>query len=314
MSIIVRKENYLDNDVAYLLGMILLRGSFYQDRDIRRLIIQFPYKSLKIKTLPKSKLKIDKDIAIKLSLEQVRNRVQELLGADTQIISLKNEIRLVASFLKNTMAWRNLTSIFENKRNFLEFSLPKVIFSAPLDIQKDFVRGIADSASSPSPSDADQSKTQRIVIEFPHKNWYLPIQVCKLLQENLNIKVSHILWGHPNIRTPTQKDSKNWAKEHRMRIFAQDFVSIGYNFEYKQQIFNELVEWNLKQKPNQQTNFCNPKIKKPRLKHIKHKDEKSKSLPKCLRKHFDAYFQICLALGCEQGEPSPQMEIFEEEI
>jgi len=314
MSIIVRKENYLDNDVAYLLGMILMRGTFYQDRDIRKLIIEFPYKSLQIRTLPDSKLKIDKDIAIKLSLEEVRNKIQDLLGTDTQIIPQRNKFVLVASFLKNTLAWRNLTSIFENKRNYMEFSVPDIIFSAPIDIQKDFVRGIADSASSPSPSDADQAKIQRIVIEFNHKNWHLPVQVCKLVQEHLKIKVNHILWGHPNIRTPNRPKSENWKKEHRMRIIAQDFIPIGYNFEYKQVIFEDLVEWNQRIRPSQQTKFCNPKIKKPRTKHPKHKDEKSADLPKCLRKHFDANYQICLALGCEQGEPSPQMEIFEEEI
>jgi Rieske Fe-S protein len=41
---------------------------------------------------------------------------------------------------------------------------------------------------------------------------------------------------------------------------------------------------------------------------VKHKDEKSKSLPLALRgKHFDAYFQICKALGCTQGTPSNQL-------
>jgi len=314
MSVIVYAEDYLDNDVAYLLGLILIRGAFHIEGDIRRLIIQFPYKSLEVKTLPGSKMKIDKETAIRLSLDQVRNRIQELLGVDVQINRSKNEVDLVAVFVKNTMAWRNLITLFNNKRSYLEFSVPEIIFSAPQDIQKDFVRGIADSSSTPSPSDVGRIGEQRVVIEFPHKNWGLPVQLCRLLQENLGVKVNHILWGHPNVRTPNQKDSKNWPKEHRMRILPNDFISIGYNFDYKQKLFEELVEWNNKHQLCPETKFCNPKIKKVRgSPKPKHKEEKSRELPECLRKHFNAYFQICRALGCEQGKPSNQFEMFEDE-
>jgi hypothetical protein len=74
-----------------------------------------------------------------------------------------------------------------------------------------------------------------------------------------------------------------------------------------------LAEWNKAKGLFQETKFCNPKVKKPRLRHLKHKAEKSKDLPQCLRKHFDSYFQICRALGCEQGEPGDQVEMFEDE-
>jgi len=51
MSVLVSEENYLDNDLAYLLGMVLMRGAFHLEKDIRRLIIQFPYKSLEVKPI-----------------------------------------------------------------------------------------------------------------------------------------------------------------------------------------------------------------------------------------------------------------------
>jgi len=314
MSVIVCADDYIDNDVAYLLGLILMRGTFHYENDIRRLIIQFPYKSLEFKTLPRSKIKIDKETAIKLAVGSVENRIQELLGVNVQVVELNSEVQLKAVFNSKTMAWRNLTAIFNNKRSFQEFSVPEIIYDAPEDIQKDFVRGIADSASSPNPSDAGRADEQRVVIEFPHKNWHLPVQVCRLFQEKLGIKVNHILWGHPNIRAPNAPKSKAWAKEHRMRIIADDFQPIGFRFEYKQMIFEELVRWNVKKGLYQNTRFCNPKIKKLRKDQIKpnHGEERSKELPESLRKHFDAYFQLCKALGCEQGKPSNQTEMFED--
>jgi len=313
MSVVLFKEDYLDNDVAYLAGMILMRGAFHIENDIRRLIIEFPYRSLELKTLPNSKFKGDRETAIRLSLDQARNRIQELLGVDVKIERPKHQVSLIAIFVKNSMAWRNLMVLFGGKTSFHEFSIPEQILMAPQDLQKDFMRGIADSSSSPNPNDADQAGVHRVVIEFPHRNWLLPVQVCGLLQKNLGINVSHILWGHPNIRTPNQKDGKSWAKEHRMRIFANDFVPIGYNFEYKQKLFSELVEWNKKHDSTTDTRMCNPKVKKPRNKHPRHKGEKSPELPNEIRRHFDAYFQVCKALGCEQGMPSSQTEMFEDE-
>lgn len=54
MTQLLNKQDYLDNDVAYLLGMIMMRGTFHVDGDIRRLIIQFPYKNVQVKSVPNS--------------------------------------------------------------------------------------------------------------------------------------------------------------------------------------------------------------------------------------------------------------------
>ena len=49
-----QQVDYLDPDVAYLVGMIVGRGSFQQERDIRRLTIRFPYRLSTMTTLPGS--------------------------------------------------------------------------------------------------------------------------------------------------------------------------------------------------------------------------------------------------------------------
>ncbi|MGQ9705832.1 MAG: hypothetical protein ACUVWP_02355 [bacterium] len=48
---------------------------------------------------------------------------------------------------------------------------------------------------------------------------------------------------------------------------------------------------------------CNPFIKRPRHKRPRHPCEISDKLPNKIKgKHFDGYFEICCALGCNQGE------------
>lgn len=314
-------DDYMDNDVAYLLGMIFVRGTFQIDGDVRRLLIHFPYHLMEVRGLPGSTLKFEQETQIRLSLEDVRRRINELLEVNVDIERARNEVTLKATFTKNTMSWRNLRLLCNNKSNNSEFTVPDVMFNMPEDIQKEFIRGITDAAASPSYSDRDQIGMQRIVIQFQNPNWILPIQVCKLLQENLKVNVQHILWGHPNIRTPGKDEGKisgksgeTWAKEHRLRIYSDDFESIGFNFKYKQKILEEMVNYNLKDK-NRNSKPCNPKTKKLRGdRKPKHHDERSKRLPACLRgNHFDAYFQVCQALGCLQGKPGPQLDIFETE-
>lgn len=306
-------DDYMDVDVAYLLGMIMARGTFHVERDIKRLLIQFPYQLMEVKGIPGSKLKFNQETEIRLSLDDVRRRINELLEVNVDLEKSAYEVILKATFTKNTMSWRNLRLLCGNKFTYNEFCMPEGMFDMPEDIQREFIRGIADASASPSDADRDQIGLQRIVIQFQNLNWILPIQVCKLLQENLGMNVQHILWGHPNIRTSSQVD-ESWAKEHRLRIYAEDFVPIGFNFKYKQKILDQMVKFNLHQRKSE-TKPCNPKIKRVRGEgKPKHPAEKSKRLPECLRgRHFDAYFQVCQALGCKQGKPSSQLEFFDKE-
>lgn len=306
-------DDYMDADVAYLLGMIMVRGTFHIERDIKRLLIHFPYQLMEVKGLPNSRLKFNQETEIRLSLEDVRRRINELLEVNVDSEKSTYEVTLKATFTKNTMSWRNLRLLCGNKFSYREFCIPEAMFDMPEDIQREFMRGIADASASPSDADRNQIGLQRIVIQFQYPNWILPIQVCRLLQENLGVNVQHILWGHPNTRTPGQA-GESWAKEHRLRIYTEDFAPIGFNFKYKQKILDQMVKFNLKQRRTE-TKPCNPKIKKVRGDgKPKHPAENSKKLPEWLRgKHFDANFQICQASDCKQGRPGPQLEIFEGE-
>ena len=300
--------DYIDTDVAYLVGMIVARGSFHQDGDVRRLVIQFPYRHDAMTPVPGSQISIDRETALRLSLDSIRARISELLEVNLRVERKAHEVSLFAVFPRATISWRDLRFITGGKSNYLEFEVPEVIFDSDSDIQREFLRGIADTASDPSYADRDQSQRQRIVIQVQFGNWILPIQLCQLLQEYLNIPVSNILWGHPNLRTPG--GGSGWTKETRIRIFAEAFEPIGFYFEYKQRIFEEMVRFN-RDRGDPKPKVCNLKTKKLRGRKRRHEDECSERLPELLRgKHFNSYYKICKALGCHQGKKGPQRELF----
>jgi len=233
--------DYIDTDVAYLVGMIIARGSFHQDGDVRRLVIQFPYRHDAMTPIPGSQIDIDRETALRLSLDSIRARISELLEVNLRVVRKAREVSLFAVFPRETIGWRDLRFITGGKSNYLEFEVPEIIFDSDSDIQKEFLRGIADTSCEPSYADRDQSQRQRIVIQVQFGNWILPIQLCKLLQEHLGVPVSNILWGHPNLRAPS--GGSGWTKETRIRIFAEAFAPIGFYFEYKQRIFEEMVNF-----------------------------------------------------------------------
>jgi hypothetical protein len=300
--------DYIDPDVAYLIGMIVARGSFYQEGDIRRLVIQFPYRLDTMTTVPGSRINLDRETSLQIGLDNIRDRISELLEVNLKIHKKAHEVSLNAVFPRETIGWRDLRFITCKKSNYLDFEVPQIIYESDVDIQKEFLRGIADTSCEPSYADRDQADRQRIVIQVQFGNWLLPIQLCKLLQECLGIPVSNILWGHPNLRAP--KGGSSWSKETRIRIFAESFVPIGFNFEYKQRLLEEMVKYNQK-RSDSLLKPCNPKTKTlrgPKKPH--HDDEQSERLPEALRRHFNSYYQICKAIGCKQGKKGPQRELF----
>jgi hypothetical protein len=295
-------ENYLDPDVAYLLGLITARGSLLENPD-RRLIIEFPYSNLIVEGV---KIKYDQDTQLKLGTSMIRDRLTELLETDVQVISTKGLVTILVRFFRNSIAWRNIKLYTQGKTSHSDFEIPPQIMEAPPDIQKEFVRGIADVAGYIRQSNNYFGKKRRVYIEIPNPNWILPVQLCHLLQVKLSVPVQLIQWGHPNTREPHKREKgTSWAREHQLKIFAESFEPIGFYIEYKQKILKEFIEDDRKRFPGD-LHFCNPnpKIRKYKEK-PRHPEEKSRRLPPEVRKHFDCYWQICTSLGCTQRRDVP---------
>jgi hypothetical protein len=292
--------DYIDEDVAYLLGLITARGEITTRSGVKRIAIEFPFRNLEVVGINKEITQKDK---ILLSLDNVISRINELVDVNIRKVENSQSVFLVLETLKNTMFLRNIRMLMKEKSSYYEFEIPTQIFDAPDTVKKEFVRGFADVAGSARWANRNKWGKCRVYLDVLNSpwNWRLPIQMCYLLQDHLKIPVEVIQWGHPNMRDPKLKDYKvgrkdAWAREHQIKIFADDFVKIGFYMSHKQEILEELAEYN-QTKRFQKAKFCTPpKGKKPKR---KHPAEKSEKLPPEIRgKHYDAYWQICIDLGC----------------
>ena len=291
-------ENYLDPDVAYLLGLIAIRGELYESQGDKRIIIQFPFKSLIAEGVT---VHVDQKDQLDMAVNRIRDRVHELVESHIDVQRGENEFIFSIRFLRNSMVWRNIRYMFGDKRSYREFEVPASVLNAQDDaIKIEFVRGVADAAGFVRRSNYYISGKNRVYIEVNNRNWKLPIQLCRLLQVDLAVPVQMIQWGHPNVRQPRKRDGSAWAKEHQVKVFVEAFAKIGFYVPYKGRILDELVSVD-REGGGKVPDRCNPN---PTIRRIKkkprHPGEKSELLPTIVRKHFNSYWQICRVVGCDQ--------------
>lgn len=301
--------DYIDADVAYLLGLIVARGTLIETEHVRRLVIEFPYKSLQ---LVGDASKFEQETEISLGLHHIRNRLVELLEADLEIVHRQTSVDLVARFLRNNMAWRNLLLLLDGKTSYRYFLLPEVLLAPalPRELKIQFVRGFADVAGNIRPANRYVDGRHRVrldVLNSAH-NWELPVQLCSLLQQHIDVPVQLIAWGHPNLHRS--------FREHQINIFAEPFLRIGFSFRHKQKVLEELAELDRREHPNASYRACPAVRVIRRQKPADPSENDAEHLdPRLVGKHFDAYFQICGALGCQQlRADAEEAKLFTDEV
>ena len=288
---LVEELDYIDADVAYLLGLITARGRISESGGVKQILIEFPYQSLEVDGVSGT---FNTNTSIRLGLQQIQERVSELTGADVSITDGDNSITLGLRFLRNTMVWRNILMHTQQHTGYEHFHVPEIFFSkaVPNDWKREYIRGVADVAGNIRRSNRyiDASNRVRLdVLNYP-TNWDMPVQLCTLLEEHLTIPVQLITWGHPNM-------GRNF-REHQINIFAVPFGNIGFSLSHKQAVLEEFIEHDKEHFPNKVYSPCvgKKKLRKRKPKDRRESDEKLDSRLK--GKHFNAYWQICKKLGC----------------
>ncbi len=243
-----------------------------------------------------------------MSLDETISRLGELIETHPKKVSSDRSVSIVVESTKYGLLWRNIDSLLQNKKSFREMEIPKIIYESSEDIKKEFLRGIADVTGSIGTGGRDQAGRYRVYISILNDNWKLPIQICKLLQDQpLGIPVNTIDWGHPNIRNGHAKDynagcEQAWAREHQLKVYAEYFETVGFRITHKNEILKELADENRKNFPDRTANLCIP-LKKREKQRQPHPEENSEKLPPELKgKHCDTYWQVCLSMGCKQGQ------------
>ena len=246
---LIEDMDYIDADVAYLLGLITARGKISENPDVRRIIIEFPYQSLEIEGIS---ARFNTDNSIKLGLQQIQGRILDVTGADVSISSTDSSITLVLRFFRNTMVWRNILMHTSGHTGYEHFRVPDIFFSSniPPDWKREYLKGFADVAGNIRRANryVDGSDRVRLDVLNYQTNWEMPVLLCTSLEEHLNIPVQLITWGHPNM-------GRNF-REHQINIFAVPFGEIGFSFPHKQALLQEFIAHNKEHYPKKVYNPC----------------------------------------------------------
>lgn len=143
--------DYMDADVAYLVGLILARGTFHEAEGIYTLSIEFPFRNLRIKS---GESEFDQSTSIKAGIHDIQSKIYELLGTDVEVKESRNSILLIARFLRRSIAWRNLRTIFDDRQNYKEFLMPNIFLESgtPSEWKRELIRGFGDVAGNIRPA------------------------------------------------------------------------------------------------------------------------------------------------------------------
>lgn len=287
-------SNFLTPDISYLLGLITGRGEIQYNQDVKKIIIDFEYKSQRVTA---GKLDLNQKLHIQTSLDKVIIRLQNM-GINVVKDVSENSISLVLKWITEDIAWLFIKFLINGtKFSYHDFEIPEPIFESTEINKKEFIRGIGDVTGYSRTSNAYINGRHRTYIEITQKNWNLPPQLCRLLQ-SIQVPIQNINYGHPNLRDPNnKKGNRSWAKEHQFKINCEDYQKIGFYLSHKDQALTELADIN---KSNFDTSIplCDGTINRKKTKPV-HPDENDSELPTEIRgKHLVSYKEICNCLNC----------------
>lgn len=287
----------MGTEMAYLIGMILGNGEIQQGRTESIVTIEIPHKNLKTEDGQ------DVKVYVQASLIDIERIIRPLLGAEINYSQARNSTKL--SFKKNNAEFV-MTQILRyvgNGSHHAYMKMDEELFNITVDEKKSLLRGFADVTGYIRRSNEDHGRKwhHRIYLEIP-RNWKMLIDIANLLK-SIDIPVQTIDFGHPNFRDPNlvKYNSGNktfWNKEHQLKIWANEFVKIGFNIKHKQEaleIFNtELLSVISPEQTHRYYWETGNRIrKKPR-----HPEENSEFLPREIRcKHYDSWKQLAEDLG-----------------
>ncbi|OQC36163.1 MAG: hypothetical protein BWX63_02076 [Bacteroidetes bacterium ADurb.Bin041] len=296
MDITNKVSSFLSEDIAYFLGLIVGRGTIIKSAELNKLVVDFPFKNLEATSPIDSSKKFDTQIYLSNSLDKIVERIKRL-GLDVSKFNDEDNrgVSLVVVWRNTDLTWQFLSYLLNGDfSDYHSFRIPKAIFQADKEKQKEFLRGYFDVTGYVRASNAQfgREDQQRIYLEVDHRNWFLVLDLYKLF-EIVGIPIESIDFGHPNFRDPHFKKSAGfWAKEHQVKIFANQFLPVGSYLKHKQEVLTDLA------KMNKAGIGDNSSEKKFRIREkAKNPEENSEKLPDFLKeKHFNHYSELLAVL------------------
>ncbi len=289
--------------MAYLLGMICGNGEIQRTTLDTIVSIDIPHKKLQTDEIHDVKL------YIKASIADIRSIIEPLVGAGLNFI--QNKSSTVLSFTKPNTDYlvREINRFIGNAVSHNDIRIHEELFECTFDERKQFIKGFADVTGYIRRSNMYFKKFEhRVYFEIPH-NWQLVVDICNLLK-SIDIPVQTIDWAHPNMRDGNLNaynagKPNFWKKEHQIKIWANEFIPVGFGIIHKQQALEmfseELIAGykSLNKEPSEKTHkyYWEPKRKSKKVKPF-HPGETDEFIPIGIRgKHFDSWSGIAKELG-----------------
>ena len=283
--------------MAYLIGMILGNGEVQRKADHTIITIELPHKNL----LDDEGREVS--IYVKSSLTDIRAIIEPLIGNTLAISQNKRATQFSFSKSNEDYTMREILRFIGNGVHHSTMTMNEELFKMTTDEKRELLRGLADVTGYIRKSNIafGADGWHRVYIEIP-ANWQMVIDIANMLKD-LDVPIQTIDFGHPNFRDSNLKKFNEgkpyyWKKEHQVKIWANEFLPIGFNIVHKQRALikyaDELLEY-LDENKTHKFYWEKTVRRKDRPHHPMENDE---SLPESIRgKHFDSWTDLAKVLG-----------------
>lgn len=294
--------NVMNNEMSYLLGMICGNGEVHRGQSTTIFSIEIPHKKLQTEDFH------DVRLYVKASLADIRDLLEPLIGTGISFVQEKSST--IISFEKNNSDYltREILRYTGSATSHADMRIHKDVFSFSQDERKQFLKGFCDVTGYIRRSNYHFHKYEhRVYIEIPH-NWFMVVDICNLLG-SVDVPVQNIDWAHPNMRDGNLVKYNSgkpnfWKKEHQIKIYANEFLAIGFGVIHKNQALekysNELMVGfrKLGKDAASTTHRYYWETREVLKGKPIHPAENDTFIPSCIRgKHYDSWKKIAKDLG-----------------
>jgi hypothetical protein len=234
--------------------------------------------------------------------------IKSVYKIDFEVVGNDHMTFLVLDFSRDENSFNRISGMFNGKYGFDSFTIPEEMYNTSKENKIEFMNGFMDAAGFFNSGSwlVRQGKNgkyrMRAYLQIV-RNWKMSTLICNFLKKELNLPIQTIDWGHPNIRDSSMEDYYNsnplsWSREHQVKFYPEYYNLFNLRIEHKEKMFNELVDFNNKVSFNSSED-CNPPSPIS-LKSVKpfHPGENDPRIPSVIRKHYNAYWQVCNDIGC----------------
>ncbi len=247
------------------------------------------------------------------TVESLKNVIVPFLktgiNAEFDITGNKSMTILVIDLKNDKDKFKDITRFFSPDTSFDRFHIPKELETATKEAKIEFVNGLLDTSGFANAGgwlnrDGKNGHGRMRVYYQIVRNWHLPVEIDNFMRSQFNLPIHTIDWGHPNIRDGNLNDfyetnPTSWGREHQIKFFPEYYGDFKFRISSKQSMFDELKAHNLGVKFDNIDDWFPPsKITNGKLKAY-HPGENDLRIPESARRHFDAFWQINLAMGCK---------------